>query len=107
MFLANSNHKPIIDYFQVNTFQAVLATDGNRSYVLFLYDDIQLGLNNTVIGFNAGDNVHFYMLPTSDSLAGIETTSNIGVPGIYIFRVDQENITQPMIGMAVWLHYNK
>ena len=79
---------------QVNTFQAVLATDGSSTYVLFLYEDIQWGDTSTSIGFNAGDNLRFFNLDTSTIPGGIlniENSSNVGVPGRYIFRVDQNS----------------
>ena len=79
---------------QVNTFQAVLATDGSSTYVLFLYEDIQWGDTSTSIGFNAGDNLRFFNLDTStitNGILNIESSSNVGVPGRYIFRVDQNS----------------
>ena len=44
---------------QVNTFQAVLATDAEKTFVLFLYNDIQWANSETTIGLNAGDSIHF------------------------------------------------
>ena len=76
----------------VNTFQAVLATDGNQTFVMFLYEDIQWGSAQTTIGFNAGDRSQSITLPeslTTESILNLENTSNVGVPGVYIFRVDQ------------------
>ena len=75
----------------MNTFQAVIASDGSRTYVLFIYDDIQwpsIG-TLTIIGFNAGDGVRSYTLPVQDVL-NLENESNVGRPGTFIFRVDQE-----------------
>ena len=73
----------------------VLATDDTATYVLFLYGDIQWpemeGVTVT-IGFNAGDGMRFLNLPEASSFTTLSTlplTSNVGVPGIYIFRVDQ------------------
>ena len=46
---------------QLNTFQCVIATDGNRSYAIFLYNETEWatpddrGLNSTAkVGFNDG-----------------------------------------------------
>jgi hypothetical protein len=84
---------------QENTLQAVLATDGNTTYVLFIYDDIQWGNNKNVIGFNAGDLMRSYTLPesqTARTILNLENSSNVGIPGVYVFRVDQESsITAP------------
>ena len=84
----------------VNTFQAVLATDGTRTFVLFLYEDIQWGSSldsstaTAIVGFNAGDGgTRSFRLPDSLTDAGIlnlESASNIGIPGTFIFRVDQD-----------------
>ena len=76
---------------QVNTFQAVLATDGTQTYVMFLYQDIQWS-SATSIGLNAGDGFNFVTVPESLTVEGVlnlTNTSNVGLPGVYIYRVDQ------------------
>ena len=87
----------------MNTYQVVLATDGNQTYSLFLYRDVQWGFESTVVGFNSGSRNNsqpiFLNLPESfieEGVLSLEETSNIGVgyPGVYMFRIDQ-NITQP------------
>ncbi|XP_041485569.1 LOW QUALITY PROTEIN: sushi domain-containing protein 2-like [Lytechinus variegatus] len=91
-----------------NSFQAVLVTDGRYSFVIFNYGDINwttgtasdgnifsgLGGTPAQVGFNAGDGVNYYSVSGSrtDSIVDIETTSNIGVPGRWVFRVDNSNI---------------
>ncbi len=65
-----------------NTFQVVLATDGNSSYVLFLYQDIQWG--SATIGFNAGDGVRGYMAP--------EALTQNRIEGIRAFKVDGSEV---------------
>ena len=72
-----------------NTFQVILATDGQISTVIFNYGDIQWG-ERAEIGFNAGDGVGFLTVPSSGSNAtlDIETQSNVGVPGQFFYRVD-------------------
>lgn len=46
------------------------------------------------VGFNAGDGVNFYSVPGSmtDSMLNLPHMSNIGVPGQFVFRVDQSKI---------------
>ncbi|NXK43665.1 TECTA protein, partial [Piprites chloris] len=89
---------------KVNTFQAVLASDGASSFVLFNYGDLRwttgianggdphsgLGGDPAQAGFNGGDDVHFYNLPGSRSPAvrSLSRRSNLGVPGRWGFRVD-------------------
>ena len=93
---------------QTNTFQAVLATDSVRSFVIFLYADgeIQwtsgdsshgvrgLGGTSAQVGFNEGDGVRHAVIPASytDAVINITHTSNVGIPGVWIFRVDEETV---------------
>ena len=75
---------------QQNTFQIVMATDGDMSFVFLIYTDIQWG-SGAQIGFNAGDGNRSFTVPgalTSQTL-NFETMSNIGVPGVFIYRVDE------------------
>ena len=48
-----------------NTFQAIIATDGGRTFVRFNYGDIQWGGFRTLIGASAGDGVNFITHPAS------------------------------------------
>ena len=77
---------------QRNTFQVVLATDGQTSFISFLYVDIQWG-PGAQIGINAGDGVNFITVPEALSSATIdmELMSNINVTGVFIYRVDNGN----------------
>lgn len=78
----------------LNTFQCVMASDGQNLFVFFLYADIQWIRNAAEIppaqvGFNAGDGVHYYVLPGSrtEGVANVTTDSNMGVPGMWAFKV--------------------
>ena len=46
------------------------------------------------MGFNAGDGLRFASVPGSrtDDIINVDTTSNVGVPGVWIFRVDEQNV---------------
>ena len=80
----------------MNTFQLVLAMDGQRSFALFLYLDDGIGWPNesldrsVVSGYDAGDGINYciYPLPLSIEIGDIEETSNVGVDGLYIIQVD-------------------
>ena len=48
-----------------NTFQAIIASDGSRSFVRFFYDNIEWGSNVTLIGVSAGDGLNFVTHPAS------------------------------------------
>ena len=47
---------------QVNTFQAVIATNGHVTYVLLTYNKIQWSTSSSQIGMNAGDNLNSFFL---------------------------------------------
>ena len=86
----------------------MLATDGLRSFVIFLYADGEIqwttgdassgtdGLGGTPaqVGFDAGDGIRFASVPGSytDDIINIAETSNVGVAGMWIFRIDEEEV---------------
>ena len=90
--------------FQMNTFQCVLVSDGSLSFSIFIYADggIQwtsgdksggkngLGGTPATVGVNAGDGNQSISVPDSHTAAiiNISMTSNIGVPGVWVFQVD-------------------
>ncbi|CAN2391631.1 Nidogen-like, partial [Pristimantis euphronides] len=86
-----------------NTFQTVLAADGPKSFVMFNYDDInwttgtasggdsKTGLGGTPAqaGFNTGKEYFNMPMSRTEHIINIKTTSNCGIPGRWIFRVDE------------------
>ena len=87
---------------QTNTFQCVLATNGVESFVIFLYvhDKIQWTTGNTldglggteaVAGINAGDGVNYVTIHGSltPEIINITETSNVGIPGVWMFRLSK------------------
>ena len=93
---------------QHNTFQCVLVSNGQQSFVLFLYADGEIqwttgdasggtgGLGGTkaYVGFNAADNIRYAKAPDSQTpdIINIDTTSNVGRPGVWMFRVDESEV---------------
>ena len=72
-----------------------MVTDGELSFVLLYYCNIQWGLRGTFSGFISG-NINFLIPEIGTPVTGnIKTSSNVGVPGLYIYRVDQEGIILP------------
>ncbi len=85
-----------------------MATDGVNSFTIFLYADDEIqwttgdasnGTNGTggtpaQVGFNAGDGTRFITIPGSrtDAIINITQTSNVAIPGMWVFKVDEENI---------------
>ncbi|KAB1278695.1 Sushi; nidogen and EGF-like domain-containing protein 1 [Camelus dromedarius] len=93
----------------VNTFQTVLITDGKLSFTIFNYESITwttgthassggnasgLGGIAAQAGFNAGDGRRYFSIPGSRSadMAEVETTTNVGVPGRWAFRIDDAQV---------------
>lgn len=68
----------------------VLATNGVHSYVIFIYGNIEWGVSN--IGLKNFDGSRFFMLPgaLTNETTNIESRSNVGIPGVYIYRVDSQ-----------------
>ncbi|XP_077867226.1 sushi, nidogen and EGF-like domain-containing protein 1 [Saccoglossus kowalevskii] len=92
-----------------NTFQAVLISDGEKSFAIYNYCDIEwttgeasdgntqgIGGTPAQVGFNAGDGVTFFAVPSSfkPEVIDIEETTNVGVPGRYVFQLNGENIIE-------------
>ncbi|KAH9505371.1 hypothetical protein Btru_058534 [Bulinus truncatus] len=93
-----------------NTFQAVLVLDftGRLSFVILNYAKIEwttgansqgsvdtgLGGKPAQAGFNAGDKVNYYEIDgaRTDTVINLTLTSNTGVPGKWIFRIDSSEI---------------
>ncbi|XP_062341282.1 alpha-tectorin [Osmerus eperlanus] len=92
----------------VNTFQTALISDGAAFFSMFNYGEINwstgtasggdplTGLGGTTAqsGFNGGDIGHFFNLPGSRSndVVNMEQTTNVNMPGRWLFRVDTDLI---------------
>ena len=86
----------------------MLATDGLLSFVIFLYADGEIqwttgdasnGVNGlggipAQVGFDAGDGIRHATVPGSrtDAIINITQTSNVGIPGVWIFRIDGQEV---------------
>ena len=87
---------------KVNTFQCDIATDGVKSFAIFLYNEMQWVLEYfppfpARVGFSNGTSNKAYELPalgTQDILHTI-AKSNVRRPGIWVFRIDGINILSP------------
>ena len=83
---------------QTNTFQAVLATDGQHSFVIFNYLDDGMnwskGDDSSVpaqVGYNfGGAELNSLTLPGSrmENITDIDIVTNLNIPGHFIFRID-------------------
>ena len=100
-------------YLQTNTYQCILATTPTESFVILLYADGEIqwttgdvsggsdGLGGTeaLAGINAGDGVNHITIPGSltSSIINIAQTSNVGIPGIWMFKVGEGNCLHTQI----------
>ncbi len=81
----------------MNTFQLIMSTDGELSFVTFLYADIQWTNGVQGAGIEALDfSSNNLFIPGSSYLnaRNLPTTSNVGVPGMWMYRVDS-NVSMP------------
>ena len=78
----------------------MLATDGIETFVMFLYGDIQWTTTivfgdpvEALAGFNDGDGINSYTIPGSltRSIISITETSNVDIPGTWMFQLDCGN----------------
>uniref|UniRef100_G1MWY9 Uncharacterized protein n=1 Tax=Meleagris gallopavo TaxID=9103 RepID=G1MWY9_MELGA len=82
----------------VNTFQIVLITDGKLSFTIFNYESITwttgMHASTQVSSFNAGDGKRYFNIPGSrtDDIADVEMTTNVGIPGRWVFRIDDAQV---------------
>ncbi|XP_069053640.1 sushi, nidogen and EGF-like domain-containing protein 1 isoform X2 [Lepisosteus oculatus] len=93
----------------VNTFQVVLITDGELSFTILQYENITwttglhassggdlagLGGIAAQAGFNAGDGRRYFNIPGSrtEDVVDVEETTNVGVPGRWVFRIDDAQV---------------
>ena len=55
--------------------------------------------SDSAAGFNAGDGVRFYNIPVL--VPDLDDTSNVNRPGVWLFKIDSENIILPSIAMGM------
>ncbi|KAI1706766.1 nidogen-like domain-containing protein [Ditylenchus destructor] len=94
--------------FNNDTYQAILSTDGNRTFVLFYYNQMdttgwsEKHMEFATVGFQIND-LHEYLVSGSDSenVSTIKDRSNADSPGKWIFRIDQPTIYEPSSVCAI------
>ncbi|KAL7869916.1 hypothetical protein AOLI_G00139040, partial [Acnodon oligacanthus] len=77
------------------TFQVVLISDSkNRSYVLMNYGSIPPDPLPWMAGYKTGNNMYSFSIQAS-STSSLSSTSNVGIPGRWAFRVDSAVSASP------------
>ncbi|XP_049658495.1 mucin-4 [Accipiter gentilis] len=103
------------DDTQTSTYQAVLTTDGNRSFALLLYQDggmrwdyAKLAEGNVLIGFSSGDgyaqnNELTQKPPAVKYRPDQHSSTGTGVRGLWIYRLDSRSRVNYRLQCLAWL----
>ncbi|XP_056325001.1 uncharacterized protein LOC130238120 [Danio aesculapii] len=73
------------------SFQVVLISDSNYSFILMNYGNIAATVFPVEAGYDTINSANYFVIPGSDSgssIANLNTSSNVNVPGRWAFRVD-------------------
>ncbi|XP_035986707.1 LOW QUALITY PROTEIN: alpha-tectorin, partial [Fundulus heteroclitus] len=102
-----------VAYFNENgkqtTFQVVLTTDGQFSFVLMNYGSIANTSKSVQAGYDTADSSHHFSIPGSMTNNAVGSNSffrlhsNVNVPGRWVFRVDQGSTGCNYNGQSVQL----
>ncbi|XP_042624036.1 uncharacterized protein LOC109092653 [Cyprinus carpio] len=81
------------------SFQVVLISDGNFSFILINYGDIAVTEHQVQAGYDTINSTHYFVIPGSingSSISNLRNSSNVNVTGRWAFRVDsgQHNISK-------------
>ncbi|XP_026111426.1 sushi, nidogen and EGF-like domain-containing protein 1, partial [Carassius auratus] len=94
-----------VAYFNlINTetsFQVVLISGGNFSFILMNYGDIAVTGHPVQAGYDTINSTHYFVIPGSINgsfISNLRNSSNVDVPGRWVFRVDGG-----LGNMFVWL----
>ena len=116
-FIATWNQVPQSDFpsDDINTYQAVLMTNGLASFVCFLYENIEWSTSlphsdnafistPAQIGFNAGDGNRSFTVPggLTNVTYYMPRMSNVGRPGLFVYQVDGESVVATPISKTLF-----
>ncbi|XP_043109122.1 sushi, nidogen and EGF-like domain-containing protein 1 [Puntigrus tetrazona] len=75
------------------SFQIVLISGGNYSFILMNYGDIAVTTHPVQAGYDTINSTNYFVIPGSNLssfISNLRNSSNVGVPGRWVFRVDSE-----------------
>ena len=82
-----------------------MASDGIRTFVIFSYGDISWGAGS-LAGIISNETQFFLPGSGTEAIQNVTTISNVGLPGLHIYRVDQNNIIEPnFISLSKYLSF--
>ncbi|KAK2876092.1 hypothetical protein Q8A67_020188 [Cirrhinus molitorella] len=76
------------------SFQVVLISGSNYSFILMNYGDIAVTGNPVQAGYGTINSTSYFVIPGSNSgtfISNLRNSSNVNVPGRWAFRVDSES----------------
>ncbi|XP_026079055.1 mucin-like protein [Carassius auratus] len=84
-----------VAYFNLNntetSFQVVLISGGDFSFILMNYGDIAVTGHPVQAGYDTINSTHYFVIPGSINgsfISNLRNSSNVDVPGRWVFRVD-------------------
>uniref|UniRef100_A0A8C1F9Y4 NIDO domain-containing protein n=3 Tax=Cyprinus carpio TaxID=7962 RepID=A0A8C1F9Y4_CYPCA len=101
-----------VAYYSLNntetSFQVVLISGRNFSFILMNYGDIAVTRHLVQAGYDTVSSTHYFVIPGSNngsSISNLRNSSNVNVPGRWAFRVDggPGNSKNNVIGFRVRL----
>ena len=88
----------------VKHWRAIIRTNGDRvivsvvvAFAITVYHSSTVDALLLQVGFNAGDGERYFSVPGSrtDSIVDVETTTNVGLRGRWMFRIDDVSVEDP------------
>ena len=78
----------------------MFAVSGDETYTIYRYADEHIQWSRggrALVGYNTGDGINGYAVPGSrtEDIVRIASSSNVGVGGIWVFRLDEEELVLP------------
>uniref|UniRef100_A0A3B4D6M4 NIDO domain-containing protein n=1 Tax=Pygocentrus nattereri TaxID=42514 RepID=A0A3B4D6M4_PYGNA len=94
-----------VPYYGENTFQAVLISDGQLSFILMNYGQIFPIISDVQAGYDTDDSSNYFSIPGSfqNNYSVFTYSSNVNVTGRWAFRVDHAHSPAPSLKHAVLL----
>ncbi|XP_067226364.1 uncharacterized protein [Chanodichthys erythropterus] len=109
VFVATWDKVPYISMFRAETsFQVVLISGSNFSFILMNYGDTSVTGLPVEAGYDTVNSIHYFVIPGSvngSSIPNLKNSSNVNVAGRWAFRVDggHKGFDEPRFGYILSL----
>nr|XP_021335859.1 sushi, nidogen and EGF-like domain-containing protein 1 [Danio rerio] len=91
VFVATWDKVPYLSSIAETSFQVVLISGSNYSFILINYGDIAATERKVEAGYDTINSTNYFVIPGSNngsSVSNLKNSSNVNVPGRWVFRVD-------------------